>query len=127
MLQFILSVLQFSSRFPLVALALLVPFLDLGDLAVELADNVLLLLLLELADTFLYRLYLPMNLLLHLFLDPFILCFSIFDVAETDSELSLQLIYPVAVLLLALVVPFLAAPQVLLDFFVLINLGIKKD
>jgi thiol:disulfide interchange protein len=80
-----------------------------------------------LADTFLNRLYLPVDLLLHLLLDPFVLCFSIFDVAETDSELSLQLIYPVAVLLLALVVPFLAAPQVLLDFFVLINLGIKKD
>ena len=127
MLQLIFSIFQLGSRFPLVGLALLVPLLDLGDLAVELPDYALLLLLLQPAHPLLYRLDLPVDLLLHLLLNPLVLSLGIFDIAKTDSELSLEFIDPVAVLLLALVVSFLSAAQVLLDFLVLINLSIEKD
>jgi len=124
MLQLIFSIFQLGSRFPLVRLPLLVPLLDLGDLAVELPDYVLLLLLLQTTHPLLYRLDLPVDLLLHLLLDPLVLRLGIFDIAETDSEFSLEFIDPVTVLLFAFVVPFFTAAEVLLDFLVLINLSV---
>ena len=127
MLQLILPVLKFRTGFSLVCFPLFHTFFQFRHLTVELADDILLLLILQLLHPVIYRVDLMLDLFMQLLIDSLVFLISVLLVSESDTMFPLQLIDLLAVLLLALVVPLLTPSQVLLDLLVFIDLGVEQD
>lgn len=124
MLQFGLAFLLISPGIALAGLALLHLLLHLGELRVELPNDVLLLLLLQLVHAVGDVVNLLENLLLKFLVDVRVLNARILLETKTNAQLVLQLVYGLSVLQFALAVTFFSSAEVLLDFLVLIHLRV---
>lgn len=121
--QLVLPVLQVGGLVTFLGLALLDLLLHLGELGVELADDVLLLLFLQLLGLRLDAVDVVVQLPLQSGNDLLVFLVGVRLVAVAHTQLSLQVFYVLPVLKLAFHVTILSAGEIFLDFAVFLRLG----
>jgi hypothetical protein len=126
MLKFSLAFLVVSAGVALGGFAFLHLLLHLGELGVELSNNVLLLLLLEFFDSESDVVNLFEDALLQFLVDVAVLYLRVLLESQPDAQLVLQLINVLPVLQLSLAVPLPPSTQVLLNLLVFIHLSVQQ-
>jgi len=123
--QLVLPVLQVSCLVSLLVLSLFDLLLHFGELTVELPDDVLLLLFLQFLGLRLDPINVLMKLVLQGVYDLLIRHISIVFVAESDSELPLEVVDVLPILLLPLHISLLPPQQVFMKLSVFFDLGVQ--